>query len=104
MLDTPQPERRRAPRQRRRLLVHDLTGSSRSARPSIDLWQDGVRLVVEREHRAGALLELDLYLGDRTEPLRMRGEIMTVRGGQASIRFLGPEGARARLAAVLSAG
>lgn len=89
MVHPQQPERRRARRPSRRFLVHDRTGSSRTARPAIDLWQDGMRLLVQREHLAGALIELDLYLGDRPEPLRVQGELASARGGEALIRFRG---------------
>ena len=89
MLSNARTDRRCTTRLRRRFLVHDRTGTSRIARTSIDLCQDGLRLAIEREHVTGAVVELDLYLGDGRAPLRVQGEVVSTNGAEAGIRFVG---------------
>lgn len=85
--------------------MHDLTSPSRTARTSIDLWLDGMRLVQQREHRPGSVIEFDLYLGDRPKPLRVQGELGAARGGEAIVRFVGLTATdRVRLGEALSGG
>jgi hypothetical protein len=88
MLDAHRPERRGPPRLRRRFLVHDRTGTGRAARPSIDLSQEGMRLVLQREHLPGTVVEFDLYLGDGPAPLRVRGQVLAARAGVSGVRFV----------------
>ena len=85
--------------------MHDLTGPSRTARTSLDLWVDGMRLVHPREHRPGSVIAFDLYLGDRPKPLRVQGERGAARGGEAVVRFVGLTPTdRVRLGRALSGG
>ena len=82
-------DRRRLSRVPCDLRVDDRTASVRTVRTATDLSLDGMRLSTTRAYAVGAILDLEVRLNDRPEPLRVQAQVVGAGEREVSLRFVG---------------